>query len=73
MVKRVRREAAPAYGIRCKQIGAPIDYQPMVFADLIPAVDSSKIDVIATNMAITPEREQKVDCGGSGILGSGIS
>jgi polar amino acid transport system substrate-binding protein len=44
-----------------KQIGIPIDYQPMVFADLIPAVDSGKIDVIATNMAITPEREQKVD------------
>ena len=33
----------------------------MVFADLIPAVDSGKIDIIATNMAITPEREQKVD------------
>ena len=44
-----------------KQIGVPIDYQPMIFADLIPAVDSGKIDVIATNMAITPEREQKVD------------
>jgi polar amino acid transport system substrate-binding protein len=44
-----------------KQIGVPIEYQPMIFADLIPAVDSDKIDVIATNMAITPEREQKVD------------
>ena len=44
-----------------KQIGVPIDYQPMIFADLIPAVDSGKIDLIATNMAITPEREQKVD------------
>ena len=44
-----------------KQIGVPIEYQPMVFADLIPAVDSGKIDIIATNMAITPEREQKVD------------
>jgi polar amino acid transport system substrate-binding protein len=44
-----------------KQIGVPIEYQPMLFADLIPAVDSGKIDVIATNMAITPEREQKVD------------
>ena len=32
----------------------------MVFADLIPAVDTGKIDIIATNMAITPEREQKV-------------
>ena len=44
-----------------KQIGVPIEYQPMVFADLIPAVDTGKIDIIATNMAITPEREQKVD------------
>ena len=44
-----------------KQIGVPIEYQPMIFADLIPAVDSGKIDVIATNMAITPERERKVD------------
>jgi polar amino acid transport system substrate-binding protein len=44
-----------------KQIGVPIEYQPMIFADLIPAVGSGKIDVIATNMAITPEREQKVD------------
>ena len=44
-----------------KQIGVPIEYQPMIFADLIPAVDSGKIDLIATNMAITPEREQKVD------------
>src|SRR5580700_11493743 len=43
-----------------KQIGVPIEYQPMIFADLIPAVDSGKIEVIATNMAITPEREQKV-------------
>ena len=44
-----------------KQIGTPMNYQTMVFADLIQAVDSGKIDVIATNMAITPEREQKVD------------
>ena len=44
-----------------KQIGIPIEYQPMVFADLIPAVDTGRIDIIATNMAITSEREQKVD------------
>jgi polar amino acid transport system substrate-binding protein len=42
-----------------KQIGVSIEYQAMVFAELIPAVDSGKIDVIATNMAITPTREQK--------------
>ena len=33
----------------------------MIFADLIPAVTSGKIDIIATNMAITPERKQQVD------------
>jgi polar amino acid transport system substrate-binding protein len=44
-----------------KQIGVPIEYQPMVFADLIPAVDSGTIDIIATNLTITPEREQRVD------------
>jgi ABC-type amino acid transport substrate-binding protein len=51
-------------GAISKQIGVPIEYQPMIFADLIPAVDSGKIDVIATNMAITPEREQKLTLAG---------
>ena len=37
--------------------------QPMVFADLIRR-DTGKIDIIATNMAITPEREQKVTFAG---------
>jgi polar amino acid transport system substrate-binding protein len=45
-----------------KDAGLPqVQYQAMVFADLIPAVISGKIDVIATNMAITPERKQQVD------------
>jgi polar amino acid transport system substrate-binding protein len=38
-----------------------VQYQVMIFDDLIPAVTSGKIDVIATNMAITPERKQQVD------------
>ncbi len=33
----------------------------MIFADLIPAVTTGKIDIIATMMAITPERKQQVD------------
>ena len=33
----------------------------MTFADLIPALASGKIDVIATEMAITPARAQQVD------------
>jgi polar amino acid transport system substrate-binding protein len=44
-----------------KKMRVSIEYEPMIFADLIPAVDSGKIDLIATNMAITPEREQRVD------------
>jgi polar amino acid transport system substrate-binding protein len=45
-----------------KDAGLPqVQYQVMVFADLIPAVINGKIDVIATNMAITPERKQQVD------------
>jgi polar amino acid transport system substrate-binding protein len=44
-----------------KDAGLQAHYQVMVFADLIPALNSGKIDVIATNMAITPERKQQVD------------
>jgi polar amino acid transport system substrate-binding protein len=44
-----------------KDAGLQPQYQAMVFADLIPAVSSGKIDLIATNMAITPERAEKVD------------
>ncbi|MFM0140220.1 substrate-binding periplasmic protein [Caballeronia grimmiae] len=41
--------------------GLQVQYQLMVFGDLIPALASGKIDVIATNMAITPARAQQVD------------
>jgi polar amino acid transport system substrate-binding protein len=44
-----------------KDAGLPVQYQLMIFGDLIPAVASGKIDVIATNMAITPARAQQVD------------
>jgi polar amino acid transport system substrate-binding protein len=44
-----------------KDAGLQVQYQVMMFADLIPEVTSGKIDVIATNMAITPERKEKVD------------
>jgi polar amino acid transport system substrate-binding protein len=44
-----------------KDAGLQVQYHVMIFADLIPAVTSSKIDVIASNMAITPERKEKVD------------
>jgi polar amino acid transport system substrate-binding protein len=44
-----------------KDAGLLIQYQVMTFADLIPALTSGKIDVIATEMAITPARAQQVD------------
>ncbi|HXC13619.1 MAG TPA: ABC transporter substrate-binding protein [Stellaceae bacterium] len=44
-----------------KDAGLPVQYQLMTFADLIPALTSGKIDVIATEMAITPARAQQVD------------
>ena len=44
-----------------KDAGLPVQYQVMTFADLIPALTSGKIDVIATEMAITPVRAQQVD------------
>ncbi|REE21715.1 amino acid ABC transporter substrate-binding protein (PAAT family) [Paraburkholderia sp. BL27I4N3] len=44
-----------------KDAGLPVQYQLMIFGDLIPALASGKIDVIATNMAITPARAQQVD------------
>jgi polar amino acid transport system substrate-binding protein len=44
-----------------KDAGLPVQYQLMIFADLIPALASGKIDVIATEMAISPARAQQVD------------
>jgi polar amino acid transport system substrate-binding protein len=44
-----------------KDAGLKVDFQAMTFADLIPALTGGKIDIIATVMAITPERKQQVD------------
>ena len=44
-----------------KDAGLQVQYQVMTFADLIPALTSGKVDVIATEMAITPARAQEVD------------
>lgn len=44
-----------------KDAGLQVDYQLMTFADLIPALTSGKIDIIATEMAITPARAEQVD------------
>jgi polar amino acid transport system substrate-binding protein len=44
-----------------KDAGLQVGYQVMTFADLIPAVTSGKINIIATEMAITPARAEQVD------------
>ena len=44
-----------------KDAGLSVQYQVMIFGDLIPALTSGKIDIIATNMAATPARAQQVD------------
>src|SRR5690349_16470795 len=44
-----------------KDAGLKVGFQAMTFADLIPALSAGKIDIIATVMAITPERKQQVD------------
>jgi polar amino acid transport system substrate-binding protein len=44
-----------------KDAGFQVEYQPMIAADLIPALASGKIDIIASNLVITPERKQQVD------------
>jgi polar amino acid transport system substrate-binding protein len=44
-----------------KDAGFQVEYQPMIAADLIPALVSGKIDLIASNLVITPERKQQVD------------
>lgn len=44
-----------------KDAGLRVQYQVMTFADLIPALTGGKIDVIATEMAITPARAEQVD------------
>ena len=44
-----------------KDAGLQVQYEVIALGDLIPALSSGKIDVIATNMAMTPERRQQVD------------
>ncbi|WP_313122766.1 transporter substrate-binding domain-containing protein, partial [Exiguobacterium sp.] len=42
-----------------KRAGYKVDYKAMDFKGLIPALDSKRIDVIANQMGITPERQEK--------------
>jgi polar amino acid transport system substrate-binding protein len=44
-----------------KDAGLKIELMPMAIPDLIPALNENKIDVIAANLAITPERRAVVD------------
>jgi len=44
-----------------KDAGLQVKYEVMTLADLIPALSSGKIDLIATNLSISTERKQQVD------------
>ncbi len=44
-----------------KDAGFTVELVPMPIPDLIPALNANKIDVIAANLAITPERRTVVD------------
>ena len=55
-------------GVDCELIeriasdmGMTVKYQDMKFSTLIPALDSKKVDVIISNIALTEERAQAVD------------
>jgi polar amino acid transport system substrate-binding protein len=43
-----------------KEMGMELEIQSMGFDALIPALDSGTIDMIASGVSITPERQQKV-------------
>ncbi|RHB48323.1 transporter substrate-binding domain-containing protein [Exiguobacterium sp. AM39-5BH] len=42
-----------------KRAGYKVEYEPMDFKGLVPALDAERIDMIANQMSITPEREEK--------------
>lgn len=44
-----------------KEVGFKIDFQPMPFSALIPALTSGKIDIIAAAITASPERAKVVD------------
>lgn len=43
------------------QLGRRVEFQNMKFGSLIAALQAGKIDVIASNMVVTPERAEKVN------------
>jgi polar amino acid transport system substrate-binding protein len=44
-----------------KDAGFTVEYFPFPIPELIPALNSSKIDIIAANMRVTPERKALAD------------
>ena len=44
-----------------KEVGFKIEFQPMPFSALIPALTSGKIDIIAAAITASPERAKVVD------------
>lgn len=44
-----------------EKLGFEVEHQPMDWSGIIPALTSGKIDLIASGMSITPEREKVVN------------
>jgi ABC-type amino acid transport substrate-binding protein len=44
----------------CKEMGAKMEFKSMGFDALIPAIQSNQIDLVASGMDATPEREKQV-------------
>lgn len=42
-----------------ERAGYTVEYEPMDFKGLVPALDAERIDMIANQMSITPERKEK--------------
>ncbi len=43
-----------------KSMGVKLDIKTIAFAELIPALEQGKVDVVLSNMTITPERNMRV-------------
>ena len=54
-----------------KDAGFQVQYQPMAKVELIPALTTGKIDIIASNLVITPERKQLIDFADPYYIGRG--
>jgi ABC-type amino acid transport substrate-binding protein len=55
-----------------KALGVQVEFVDMPFDALVGAVETGKVDIVASAMAVTPEREQRIDFIPYMAMGSGI-